>query len=49
MIKANIKTSGELEQFRQLRSRVNKILADTATMEEELGDVPDEFMGEWES
>ena len=47
MVKANIKTNSELDQFNRLKTRVDRILADKADFEEDLGDVPDEFMGQW--
>ena len=45
MQKAMIKSSAEIEHFRQIKLKVDKIVKEKATVEEDYGDVPDEFKG----
>ena len=45
MVKANIKTTAELERFSRLKARIDAIVAQRRQDDDDLGDVPDEFMG----
>ena len=46
MSKANIKTTSELQQFDELKSRINDIVSQRREDDEDLGEIPDEFMGQ---
>nr|KAG5707395.1 hypothetical protein BaRGS_005362 [Batillaria attramentaria] len=43
MMKARIKTDSEIEHFRSLQERVQKIVIQHMEAEEDFGDIPDEF------
>ena len=45
MMRAHIKTSAEIEQFRFLQSKVDTLVIEKQRSEMDFGDVPDEFKG----
>ena len=45
MQKANIKISSELARFENLKTRVDDVIAQRQEEEEDMDDIPDEFMG----
>ena len=45
MIKACIKTEAEIEQFRALQAKVDKIVVEKKLAEFDYGDIPEEFKG----
>lgn len=45
MSKAQIKVPSEIEHFKKLRDTVEKLMAEKREQEEDLGDIPDEFLG----
>lgn len=45
MIRAQIKTAIDIERFKDLQRRVQKIVDDNRQREQDWGDIPDEFRG----
>lgn len=45
MTKANIKSDTKIKEFQALQIKVQKIVVQRAGMEEDLGDIPDDFKG----
>ena len=45
MVKANIKTETEIEQFYCLQNKVEKLVIEKQQAEVDYGDIPDEFRG----
>ena len=45
MVKACIKTSDEINTFRDLQSKVENFLVQKHKSEQDYGDIPDEFKG----
>jgi len=45
MIKACIKTQAEIDQFRELQAKVDKIVVEKKLAEFDYGDIPEEFKG----
>lgn len=45
IVKANIKTASEVEQFQKLSEKVQRIVVEKQKMEVDYGDIPDDFRG----
>ncbi len=45
MVKAQIKTAIDIEHFKDLQRRVQKIVNDNRQREQDWGEIPDEFRG----